>query len=136
MRRLTANAAARISAPTDGRIVAEDVEKAAAAPATAPATAAAPAAPKPAAAAASAPQGTTPMNAMQKAVVKNMEWANAVPTYTVSRAIVTDELDSLYKLVTNQYAARDEHACSCSLKRTCMRIPRTGIVRSSSGRGL
>jgi pyruvate dehydrogenase E2 component (dihydrolipoamide acetyltransferase) len=45
------------------------------------------------------PTGTTPMNAMQKAVVKNMEWANSVPTYQVSRAITTDELDALYKEV-------------------------------------
>jgi pyruvate dehydrogenase E2 component (dihydrolipoamide acetyltransferase) len=45
------------------------------------------------------PTGTTPMNAMQKAVVKNMEWANTVPTYQVSRAIITDELDVLYKEV-------------------------------------
>eukprot|EP00965_Chrysotila_dentata_P116341 3845940-Pleurochrysis_carterae.AAC.1 len=34
---------------------------------------------------------------MQKAVVKNMEWANSVPTYIVSRAITTDELDALYQ---------------------------------------
>ena len=54
--------------------------------------AAAPAAPAPAA-------GVTPMNAMQKAVVKNMAWSNDVPTYQVSRAITTDELDSLYKEV-------------------------------------
>jgi pyruvate dehydrogenase E2 component (dihydrolipoamide acetyltransferase) len=39
------------------------------------------------------------MNAMQKAVVKNMDWANSVPTYQVSRAITTDELDGLYKQV-------------------------------------
>merc|ERR1719171_2807313 len=71
------------------------------APAPAAAAAAAPAAkgaPAPAAAA-PMPTGTTPMNAMQKAVVKNMEWANTVPTYQVSRAITTDELDVLYKQV-------------------------------------
>jgi pyruvate dehydrogenase E2 component (dihydrolipoamide acetyltransferase) len=65
---------------------------------------AAPAAAAPAAKVAAAPavpalSGTTPMNAMQKAVVKNMEWSNSVPTYQVSRAITTDELDSLYKEV-------------------------------------
>ena len=55
---------------------------------------------KPSAApAAPAPVGVTPMNAMQKAVVKNMDWANSVPTYQVSRAITTDEFDSLYKEV-------------------------------------
>lgn len=42
------------------------------------------------------------MNAMQKAVVKNMEWANSVPTYQVSRAITTDELDALYKQVKSK----------------------------------
>jgi len=32
-------------------------------------------------------------------VVKNMEWSNTVPTYIVSRAIITDELDALYAKV-------------------------------------
>jgi hypothetical protein len=36
------------------------------------------------------------MSGMQKAVVKNMAWASSVPTYTVSRQIVTDEFDALY----------------------------------------
>ena len=36
------------------------------------------------------------MNAMQKAVVKNMAWSLDVPTYQVSRAIATKELDALY----------------------------------------
>lgn len=35
-------------------------------------------------------------NGMQKAVVKNMNWSNDVPTYQVSRAITTDKLDALY----------------------------------------
>jgi pyruvate dehydrogenase E2 component (dihydrolipoamide acetyltransferase) len=39
------------------------------------------------------------MNGMQKAVVKNMAWANDVPTYQVSRQIATDELDKLYGMV-------------------------------------
>jgi pyruvate dehydrogenase E2 component (dihydrolipoamide acetyltransferase) len=42
------------------------------------------------------------MNAMQKAVVKNMAWSLDVPTYTVSRAITTDELDVLYKEVKSK----------------------------------
>merc|ERR1711988_1287116 len=42
------------------------------------------------------PSGVTPMNGMQKAVVKNMNWSNDVPTYQVSRAIVTDSMDALY----------------------------------------
>merc|ERR1719285_1567796 len=33
---------------------------------------------------------------MQKAVVKNMNWGNDVPTYQVSRAITTDKMDALY----------------------------------------
>jgi len=37
-----------------------------------------------------------PMSGMQKAVVKNMLWANDVPTYQVSRAITTDAMDKLY----------------------------------------
>ena len=57
---------------------------AAAPAAAAPAAAAAPRGAAAAAPAAPAPAGTVPMNAMQKAVV-NMEWANAVPTYQVSR---------------------------------------------------
>jgi len=61
--------------------------KAAAAPAAA-------AVAKPAAAAAQS--GVTPMNGMQKAVVKNMEWSLSVPTFQVSRNIVTDKLDALY----------------------------------------
>jgi len=95
-----------------GRITPDDVliaagekpKQAAPAPAApAPAPAAAPAASKGAAApAAPAPSGVTPMNAMQKAVVKNMEWANSVPTYQVSRAITTDELDALYKQVKSK----------------------------------
>mmetsp|Transcript_24222 Transcript_24222/g.77756 ORF Transcript_24222/g.77756 Transcript_24222/m.77756 type:complete len:219 (-) Transcript_24222:171-827(-) len=36
------------------------------------------------------------MTGMQKAVVKNMAWADSVPTYTVSRQIVTDDFDALY----------------------------------------
>jgi pyruvate dehydrogenase E2 component (dihydrolipoamide acetyltransferase) len=42
------------------------------------------------------PAGVTPMTAMQKAVVKNMNWSNDVPTYQVSRAITTDKFDELY----------------------------------------
>jgi pyruvate dehydrogenase E2 component (dihydrolipoamide acetyltransferase) len=48
---------------------------------------------------AAAPVGTVAMNGMQKAVVKNMAWANDVPTYQVSRQIATDELDKLYGMV-------------------------------------
>jgi len=80
----------------DGRIVAEDVEKAAASPAAAGAAAAPAAKASSAAPAAPAPAGVVPMTGMQKAVVKNMAWADSVPTYTVSRQIVTDDFDALY----------------------------------------
>merc|ERR1719238_2468688 len=85
-----------------GRITPDDVLIAAGeAPKSAPAAAPAAAAPAKAAAAPAAPMpsGVTPMNTMQKAVVKNMAWSNDVPTYQVSRAITTDELDALYKQV-------------------------------------
>jgi len=91
-----------------GRITPDDVLIAAGetpkskAPAAAPPAAAPKAASAPAAPTAPAPSGVTPMNAMQKAVVKNMEWANSVPTYQVSRAITTDELDILYKQVKSK----------------------------------
>jgi len=89
-----------------GRITPDDVliaageapSKASPPPAPAP-SAAAPVKAAPAPAIATAPAGVVPMNAMQKAVVNNMAWANDVPTYTVSRGIVTDELDALYKKV-------------------------------------
>jgi pyruvate dehydrogenase E2 component (dihydrolipoamide acetyltransferase) len=96
-----------------GRITPDDVliaageppKKAIAAPASpAASTAGKAAAPAAAAAAApaapaAAPSGVVAMSAMQKAVVKNMAWASDVPTYQVSRAITTDELDQLYKQV-------------------------------------
>jgi len=76
-----------------GRITADDVRLAAglptkaslteapAPPVAAPAAKAdAPAAKKESAAAPAKQSGVTPMNGMQKAVVKNMEWANDVPT--------------------------------------------------------
>ena len=92
--------------PDDVLIAAGETPKSKAAPAPAAAPAApgaAPAAPaKAAAPAAPAKSGVEPMNAMQKAVVKNMEWANSVPTYQVSRAITTDELDALYKQVKSK----------------------------------
>merc|ERR1719399_1424940 len=92
------------SSATAGKLQAGDmmagskVAPAAAAPAAAaPAPAAGGAAPAPAPAPASPmPAGVTPMTAMQKAVVKNMNWSNDVPTYQVSRAITTDKFDELY----------------------------------------
>jgi len=91
--------------PDDVLIAAGETPKSATpAPAPAPATPAATASPAaaPAAPSGPAPSGVTPMNAMQKAVVKNMAWSNDVPTYQVSRAITTDELDDLYKQVKSK----------------------------------
>ncbi|MCU0541098.1 MAG: 2-oxo acid dehydrogenase subunit E2 [Oscillatoriaceae cyanobacterium Prado104] len=107
-----------------GRIVAEDVEAAAgktqpapvpqpaivsaipapAAPAPAPAPAAAkpaPAKPAPAPVAAVAGQ-TVPMNALQNAVVRNMEASLSVPCFRVGYTITTDNLDKLYKQIKSK----------------------------------
>jgi pyruvate dehydrogenase E2 component (dihydrolipoamide acetyltransferase) len=96
-----------------GRIVAEDIERAAGkAPATATPTATAPApapaakpvmpavAPQPPVA---APVGeTVPLNTLQKAVVQNMLVSLQVPTFHVSYTITTDALDSLYKQIKSK----------------------------------
>jgi len=85
-----------------GRITADDVRIAAgdapklplnvlptlAPPATAATSTAGPT-PAPTPAPTPVPTGAVPMNAMQKAVVKNMEWANSVPTYQARRASTT-----------------------------------------------
>ncbi|MEG4817787.1 dihydrolipoamide acetyltransferase family protein [Microcoleus sp. K5-D4] len=103
----------------NGRIVAEDVEAAAgkaqpapvqqpvtvpAAPAPAPA-APAPAAAKPAPAAVPAialsGQKVT-MNALQNAVVRNMEASLSVPSFRVGYTITTDNLDKLYKQIKSK----------------------------------
>lgn len=93
-----------------GRIVAQDVEKAAGQPPTpvAPAPAAAPApvpAPAPAAIPATptapppVPGQVTPFNTMQQAVVRNMNASLSVPVFRVSYTITTDALDALYKQI-------------------------------------
>ncbi|MGG6294318.1 dihydrolipoamide acetyltransferase family protein [Leptolyngbya sp. AN02str] len=101
-----------------GRIVAEDVERAAgkapapAAPAATP-VATAPAAPAPAPAptprpvpaptpAPAAPGQLTPFTTLQGAVVRNMMASLNVPTFHVSYAITTDNLDKLYKQVKSK----------------------------------
>ncbi|MEK0182680.1 MAG: 2-oxo acid dehydrogenase subunit E2 [Oscillatoriales cyanobacterium] len=106
-----------------GRIVAEDVEAAAgkAKPApvqqlvtvpTAPAPAAtAPAAPAPVAAKPAVAQPvpavamtgqTVPMNALQNAVVRNMDASLSVPCFRVGYTITTDNLDKLYKQIKSK----------------------------------
>ncbi|MEG4234449.1 dihydrolipoamide acetyltransferase family protein [Microcoleus sp. Pol11C3] len=103
----------------NGRIVAEDVEAAAGKaqpapvqqPVTVPAAPApAPAAPAPAAAKpASAPVPAialsgqkVPMNALQNAVVRNMEASLSVPCFRVGYTITTDNLDKLYKQIKSK----------------------------------
>ena len=94
-----------------GRIVAQDVEKAAgqtptpAAPAaTPPPAAAASAAPAPAIPATPTapppvPGQVTAFNTMQQAVVRNMNASLSVPVFRVSYTITTDALDALYKQI-------------------------------------
>ncbi|MEG4043354.1 dihydrolipoamide acetyltransferase family protein [Microcoleus sp. Pol17_C1] len=102
----------------NGRIVAEDVEAAAgkaqpapvqqavtvpapAAPAPAPAPAAAKPAPAPVPAIALSGQKVT-MNALQNAVVRNMEASLSVPSFRVGYTITTDNLDKLYKQIKSK----------------------------------
>ncbi len=105
-----------------GRIVAEDVEAAAGKAKPAPVqqlvtVPAAPAAPAPAAPAAPAPAKpavaqpvpavamtgqTVPMNALQNAVVRNMDASLSVPCFRVGYTITTDNLDKLYKQIKSK----------------------------------
>ncbi|MEO0352439.1 MAG: dihydrolipoamide acetyltransferase family protein [Cyanobacteria bacterium P01_A01_bin.15] len=96
-----------------GRVVAQDVEKAAGQPAAAAAPSAAPAAPAVAPAAPpaaavlpAAPAAPPPVpgqvsafNTMQQAVVRNMNASLSVPVFRVSYVITTDALDALYKQI-------------------------------------
>ena len=91
-----------------GRIVAQDVEKAAgqtptpAAPVAAPVTAPAAVSPAPAAvptAPPPVPGQVTPFNTMQQAVVRNMNASLSVPVFRASYTITTDALDALYKQI-------------------------------------
>ncbi|WP_293124492.1 dihydrolipoamide acetyltransferase family protein [Microcoleus sp. bin38.metabat.b11b12b14.051] len=101
----------------NGRIVAEDVEAAAGkaqpAPVQQPVTV--PAAPAPAAAAPAAAKpapapipavalsgNRVPMNALQNAVVRNMEASLSVPCFRVGYTITTDNLDKLYKQIKSK----------------------------------
>ncbi|MGY2802676.1 dihydrolipoamide acetyltransferase family protein [Thermostichus sp. MS-CIW-37] len=82
----------------NGRIIAEDVERAAAlsAPAVAAPSAPAPTSPTPAA----VPLGeTVPLSTLQAAVVRNMNASLGVPVFHVGYTITTDNLDQLYQQV-------------------------------------
>ena len=84
----------------NGRIVAEDVERAAALSAP---TAAAPSAPAPASVTpppVAVPLGeTVPLSTLQAAVVRNMNASLGVPVFHVGYTITTDNLDQLYQQV-------------------------------------
>lgn len=87
-----------------GRIVAKDVEAAAAAAAAGPAAAAAGPA---ASVAAAGPAGielasVMPFTTMQGAVSRNMVESLAVPTFRVGYTITTDALDALYKKIKSK----------------------------------
>nr|WP_279611315.1 dihydrolipoamide acetyltransferase family protein [Thermostichus vulcanus] len=84
----------------NGRIVAEDVERAAALPASAPVPLSRPVSTVPAAAPAAAPLGeTVPLSTLQAAVVRNMNASLSVPVFHVGYTLTTDALDGLYKQV-------------------------------------
>ncbi|MCC3432951.1 MAG: 2-oxo acid dehydrogenase subunit E2, partial [Microcoleus sp. PH2017_04_SCI_O_A] len=83
----------------NGRIVAEDVEAAAGkaqpAPVQQPVTV-------PAAPAVALSGNRVPMNALQNAVVRNMEASLSVPCFRVGYTITTDNLDKLYKQIKSK----------------------------------
>lgn len=88
-----------------GRIVAADVEAAAAgtapaqAPLQAPIAASPPKAPVVATSPSIVPGTSIPFSTMQNAVSRNMVDSLAVPTFRVGYTITTDELDALYKKI-------------------------------------
>ena len=99
----------------NGRIVAEDVERAAGktpastpgvlstVPATVPAVAVAPRpSATPPAAPTVTPGQTVPLTTFQKALVQNMVAAQAAPVFRVGYTITTDGLDALYKQIKSK----------------------------------
>ncbi|BAW95186.1 dihydrolipoamide S-acetyltransferase [[Synechococcus] sp. NIES-970] len=121
-----------------GRIVAEDVEKAAGkAPAAAPAPMAV-AAPAPVAAKAAAPAPVAvavtpgevvPLNTLQQAVVRNMNASLSVPTFHVSYDITTDALDALYK----QIKSKGVTMTGLLAKAVAMTLQKHPVVNASFG---
>ncbi|CAM0950207.1 unnamed protein product [Alopecurus aequalis] len=102
-----------------GRVVAKDVEAAAASPKkAAPAAAARP----------DVPLGSTvPFTAMQAAVSKNMVESLAVPTFRVGYTITTDALDQLYKKIK----AKGVTMTALLAKATAMALVQHPVVNSS-----
>lgn len=87
-----------------GRIVAEDIEKAAGKAPSAPVSTSVAAA-KPTASPAPVavtPGEVVPLNTLQQAVVRNMNASLAVPTFHVAYDITTDALDALYKQIKSK----------------------------------
>lgn len=117
-----------------GRIIAEDVEKAAgkvpAAPIAAvsvPAPTAKAAAPAPVVAV--APGEVVPLNTLQQAVVRNMNASLSVPTFHVSYDIATDALDALYK----QIKSKGVTMTGLLAKAVAMTLQKYPIVNASFG---
>uniref|UniRef100_A0ACD5XZC9 Uncharacterized protein n=1 Tax=Avena sativa TaxID=4498 RepID=A0ACD5XZC9_AVESA len=102
-----------------GRVVAKDVEAAAAAPQkAAPVAAARP----------DVPLGSTvPFTTMQGAVSKNMVESLAVPTFRVGYTITTDALDQLYKKIK----AKGVTMTALLAKATAMALVQHPVVNSS-----
>ncbi|KAJ6852610.1 uncharacterized protein M6B38_253655 [Iris pallida] len=103
-----------------GRIVAKDVESAAAKPAE-----------KPASVAASSPAvelgGVVPFTTMQGAVSRNMVESLSVPTFRVGYTITTDALDALYKKVKSKGVTMT----ALLAKATAMALAKHPVVNSS-----
>ncbi|NEP61003.1 MAG: 2-oxo acid dehydrogenase subunit E2 [Symploca sp. SIO2G7] len=102
---------ALIGSGPHGRIIAQDVEKAAgqapapvvpSAPAVAVAPPSAPAAPPSTPAAPPVPGQVTPFNTMQQAVVRNMNASLSVPVFRASYTITTDALDALHRQIKSK----------------------------------
>ncbi|CAI0396441.1 unnamed protein product [Linum tenue] len=107
-----------------GRIVAKDVEAAAAAPAPLAATTAAP----PPAASPNVELGTVvPFTTMQGAVSRNMLESLSVPTFRVGYTITTDALDALYKKIKSKGVTMT----ALLAKATALALAKHPVVNSS-----
>lgn len=117
-----------IGSGPSGRIVAKDVEAAAAA---GPSAAVVVEAPKPAAVAPPAPGielgSVVPFTAMQGAVSRNMVASLAVPTFRVGYTITTDALDALYKKIKSKGVTMT----ALLAKATALALAKHPVVNSS-----
>ncbi|CAL1409977.1 unnamed protein product [Linum trigynum] len=109
-----------------GRIVAKDVEAAAAA-APAPVAAATTAAPAPAAAPNVELGTVVPFTTMQGAVSRNMLESLSVPTFRVGYTITTDALDALYKKIKSKGVTMT----ALLAKATALALAKHPVVNSS-----